>query len=357
VLCQKFLTSLSKGADMPKSDVTNSTEEKQHAGDLLRCWIVRTGLRRDSFLAKLATTTGQIVSLHSLNQWLAKSHSRSLPLDPDLHLALIKFFYLQKVITLEETKRYLQLCDFPGYRYPDVGAIFLDQAILNPYQRDRVMRMFFPDTVDQRFQDLEDDLVCKLGEMYPAYLMDQYWFIRAVNRYALALLEFEEKDLEFWESWHVVAMKFKPELKVRERRGPDARKYYLLSVRKFREDTQILATTARYRNLFTQLERAKGFRKVWQDAKNTPEYAPVARYMTNPEAHLSDGTIIRSTVHISEIKYGSGISQFFHLWTPGKDSFYAYKKVQEQAETQYSRPYYQITDYIDPVKLMAVGGL
>lgn len=155
----------------------------------------------------------------------------------------------------------------------------------------------------------------------------------------------------------MIAMKFKPELRVRERRGPNARRYYSLAVKKFRDDTQILATTVRYKKLFAHLNQSKNFREVWQEATNSPEYKPVARFMTHPDTYLSNGTMIRSTVYISEIKYGSGISQYFHTWSPDEDYLNDYLKVREQAKIQYSKSYYRITDYIDPDKLAEVGAM
>lgn len=343
---------------MSERILTDQTNQKHHAGDWLREWLERTGLRRDSFLAQLATMTDITIDLPSFEQWLAPSHRRSIPKDnPDLHLALIRFFYHKQVLILEEVRDYLRLCSFPGHLYPEVGAIFVDETLLNPYQRDLVMRYFFVEDVDKKIQDRENDLIHKLEDMYPAYVMDQYWFVRAMNRHILAILEFQEEDLKCWESWHVVAMKFKPELKVRERRGPQAKKYYQLTIKQFREDTLILSNTPRFKKLFQQLNQSEEFRKIWWEAKDSPDYDPIARIITHPETHLSNGTIIRAAVHISEAKNNSGISLFLHHWAPNKASFSDYLKIQELAEKQYSKPYYQITDYIDAKVLEAVGGI
>src|ERR1044071_9860204 len=93
--CRKLPTCLSEGTEMSKRNPNPDNENvpKSHAGDWLRCWLDRTGLRRHSFIDQLWDMTDKEVSESSLEQWLAPKHPRSLPQDPDLHLAFITFFY------------------------------------------------------------------------------------------------------------------------------------------------------------------------------------------------------------------------------------------------------------------------
>lgn len=101
----------------------------------------------------------------------------------------------------------------------------------------------------------------------PAFIMDEYWFMRVMNIQVLALHGIERRMLYKPVTWHVIAMKFYPEIGMKEKRGPDWRDYYLVAVMDFRRKVMDLGGTLRYEKLMQWLKSLKGFAHFWKEAE------------------------------------------------------------------------------------------
>lgn len=103
----------------------------------------------------------------------------------------------------------------------------------------------------------------------PAFILDEYWFIRATNVYILALHNIEPQMLSMSELWHLAAMKFHPRLGLKESRGRRWREYYLATVKAFQQASSLYGGTQRYEKLIAWLENLEGFATFWEKADRT----------------------------------------------------------------------------------------
>ena len=158
----------------------------------------------------------------------------------------------------------------------------------NPVRIDR-----FPLLDDKERPKIREELRSHMRDILPplpAYVMDEYWFVRSINVYMLALHWIEPKMLYWPEMWHVVACKFKPELRFRQRRGPWWKSYYLATTKGFHRRTTDLKDSKRYEKLIQWMKGLDDFAVFWNKAVREPEldYATRARTTRTIPVDLRD---------------------------------------------------------------------
>lgn len=140
---------------------------------------------------------------------------------------------------------------------------------LNPFRSKRP-----PLSEDDRWEIRRQlrNRMLRVSRSLPAFVIDEYWFLRAVNVYILAVHQIEPKMLHLPEAWHIIALKFHPKLKINQARGDQWRDYYLAAVKEFRRAIDPLQGTNRYRKLIQWHRGLDGFAAFWSKAKRELEY-------------------------------------------------------------------------------------
>lgn len=121
----------------------------------------------------------------------------------------------------------------------------------------------------------------EISRPLPGFVMDEYWFVRAINVYLLALHQIEPRMLYMPEVWHVVGVKFEPELRMQQLRGPKWKDYYLALVKDLRRRLALYEGMERHQRLIQWLMGLEGFKSFWDRAKREPHLDYALRVLTS----------------------------------------------------------------------------
>jgi hypothetical protein len=185
-------------------------------------------------------------------------------------------------------REYVQTLQLPGLAKPrnfDYKPLKQEQAemlmALYDHSRDvdkrqcELGRISF-DAIKPEYRGKElDELVNELAnEERPAFIMDDLWFIHALNGAVLELFGEtpDSESLNAWEAWHVMAAKFHSESRVRKTHtNPD--EYFPPTVEYFFQapNTYRYLFTLQMRTLLLRLldlseQHHTGFKEMWYDA-------------------------------------------------------------------------------------------
>ena len=109
-----------------------------------------------------------------------------------------------------------------------------------------------------------------------AFVMDEYWWLRATTHYELAFAGFSEEDLKNWGCWHRLNSsisnipKHNPNSPMSSTRGPYAREYYVNQLSRFRHSTRHLIENndARMIETLELLNESPFFQDLWKQSVN-----------------------------------------------------------------------------------------
>lgn len=105
----------------------------------------------------------------------------------------------------------------------------------------------------------------------PAFIMDEFWFVRAFNIHILALHGIRPEQLNSPDAWHAIAIKFNPTLGMKEVRGPDWRQYYLIAIKRFHDAVALHNNTDRYHRMLRWLRKHKEVILFWNRVRREGE--------------------------------------------------------------------------------------
>jgi transcriptional regulator with XRE-family HTH domain len=150
-----------------------------------------------------------------------------------------------------------------------IDALDLDarerEIVADAYNPLRVSRPHLDDTERNSIKTGLKEYLLELPELLPAYITDEYGFIRTQNVYILALHEVKPDLLDMPESWHSIAIKFHPKLKLREHQRDQWDDYYIGTIKVFRSSLMPHKGTSRYYRLIKWLKGLEGFTGFWDE--------------------------------------------------------------------------------------------
>lgn len=138
-------------------------------------------------------------------------------------------------------------------------------AVADTYNPLRTSRPRLDDAERNRIEERLRECMLELPELLPAYITDEYGFIRAQNTYVLALHKIKPDLLTLPEVWHSIAAQFHPKLKMKNLQGDQLEDYYLGAMKVFRSSLMPYEGMSRYDKLITWLKSLEGFVGYWNE--------------------------------------------------------------------------------------------
>lgn len=251
------------------SDHDNHLESSR----LLSMWLERSGVKRKTILNEInrGNWGDDSIGIKSFQNWTSYGDSARKISGPNTEItgrrvvAIINWFFAEHqhrantIIKSEELQRFVSIYD--------------DIPITNQLQLHRILhdlevelgerKIEIPVNSDWKKQFSNQNLF--------AYVMDNYWTIRATSKYELALSGFNEEDMKDWGFWHRLSAntrgisKFSSHSPIRSLRGCYAKTYYHNQLLRFLSDTKqfFIEKDPRYLSLLSLMQSFPDFEKVW----------------------------------------------------------------------------------------------
>ncbi len=199
---------------------------------------------------------------------------------------------------------------------------------------------------------------------YPSFMVDEYWFIRAMNIYVLALHEVKADWLHLPETWHNIAIKFHPEIDMRKIRGPNWVDYYMIVIKKFRNEMTKLEGTERYQKMTKWLKSFRGtcpksFTYFWKKANHEVILFEVkARVFNNIPVYVGGEVSYWEEFggHYPVSPYVTEPGYYRALWEPKSSQQINLKQKARDLGYTPNDPYKFIENYLSEAQLREIGG-
>jgi len=247
----------------------------------------------------------------------------------------------------------------------------VDALDLDDRERELIARVYNPLRVsssrldDAERSKIEEELtrhMLALPELLPAYIVDEYWFIRTQNAYFLTLHTIKPDLLTFPESWHSVAVRFHPKLKMRGLQRDQWQKYYLGAMKAFRSSVASYEGRSRYNRLIRWLKSLEGFAEPWDDAGGNLELGHDVRVLITRPVFIRTGPEFQSwKMFQTEVVVSSQLPVFrLNIWMPlssrWPETLRSLSKTAQALGYRLSRAPFIIEKHVDESRLQDIGG-
>ena len=215
------------------------------SGMILSKWLKRCGVRRNTILKEInnSKTTNVKIGEKTFQQWTSHGESsRRISATSKEEIGnrlvvIVSWFFKEHehrhnpIIDTEELREIINIYDnIPIRNKLQLFRFLHDLEIVNGNHEAKL-----PIFTDWKKQ-LESEPLC-------AFVMDEFWCLRATTHYELAFAGFLEEDVKNWGCWHRLLAsshgipKYKTGSPMGSTRGPYAKEYYARQMIRFRLST------------------------------------------------------------------------------------------------------------------------
>lgn len=168
------------------------------------------------------------------------------------------------------------------------------------------------------------DLVDHLrGESFPAYIMDDLWFIYAMNAPLVRLFDLRDRHLRKWQNWHVIATKFDPESPIRCAHKGRMWVYFTQALLSFYQQVGTYLFTAQRKALTSRIHEFPSgeFRRLWMSVATfsipVPEYELTRKIVHDQDEDPIPMRLSNDGPWEYEVVEGHRVQYSMVIWRPG----------------------------------------
>ena len=257
-----------------ENGIDHFQDADQQSGRILSQWLQRSGVESRVVLEelrKLGDSTDDI-GPKSFRQWTSSGESARRVSGPTNEVRGNRLVALVRWFLRENSHRVRPILQTAELR--SLIALYPDIPVKNRLQLQTLLHELEIDTGErQPTLTLSSDWRKRFTE-WPvfSFVMDRYWCLRASTAYEMALVGYDEDEVNNWFWWHrlTASKKRKPKYQadsaMRSLRGPYAEAYYCQQMARFRASTEPLRqqNDPRYLALIELLFETPGFSRMWE---------------------------------------------------------------------------------------------
>ncbi len=260
-----------------------NSDKDLESSRILSVWLERSGVKRKTILNEInkGDWGGHSIGIKSFQNWTSFGDSAKRISGPNMEItgkrvvAVVNWFFAEhqhranSIINSVELQRFITIYD--------------DIPVINQLQLHRILHDLEVELGERKIEiPVNSDWKKQFShQTLYAYVMDNYWTIRATSKYELALSGFNEEDMKDWGFWHRLSAntrgisKFSLNSPIRSLRGCYANTYYHNQLLRFLSDTKQLFTKqdSRYLSLLNLMKSFPDFERIWSETQfnNHPE--------------------------------------------------------------------------------------